>query len=295
MSDESAGDEFMGKGEALDEHRGPLFSLAYRMLGSGSEAEDVLQDAWLRWRSTTEDQGEEIRNPAAWLSTCVTRLCLDRLRANKRRREEYVGPWLPEPEVFEEPADPQAISLAFVLLLEALSPQERAVYLLREAFDYQHDEIASALGVSAEVSRKALSRARDHVRRGRPRFASSPARHAELLMRFTHACQTGDVGSVEAMLSEDARAMTDGGGKVSAATRVIRGRSAVARFFVGLADKAARAGTEYSVRPMQANGWPALLLLSPEGPRVLTIETDGERVHSVFVASNPDKLSRVPH
>ncbi|PRQ05307.1 ECF RNA polymerase sigma factor SigJ [Enhygromyxa salina] len=277
--------------EPFAEHRGPLFSLAYRMLGSGSEAEDVLQDAWLRWRNVVE-KGEEIRNRGAWLSTCVTRLCLDRLRASKRRREEYFGPWLPEPEVFEEPADPQAISLAFVLLLEALSPQERAVYLLREAFDYQHEEIASALGVSAQVSRKALSRAREHVRKGRPRFAPSPGRHAELLMRFTHACQTGDVASVEAMLSEDARAMTDGGGKVSAATRVIRGRSAVARFFVGLAAKAAR-GSGFSVRPIQANGWPALVVVGPNGPSVVTIETDGEVVNSVFVASNPDKLSRV--
>lgn len=276
--------------DALAEHRGPLFSLAYRMLGSGSEAEDVLQDAWLRWRSA-----EDVRSPGAWLSTCVTRLCLDRLRANKRRREEYFGPWLPEPEVFEEPADPQAISLAFVLLLESLSPQERAVYLLREAFDYQHDEIASALGVSAEVSRKALSRAREHVREGRPRFAPSPGRHAELLMRFTHACQTGDVASVEDMLSEDVRAVTDGGGKVRAATRVLRGRSAVARLFVGLAMKAARGDNNYTVRPMNANGWPALLVIGEDGPRIVTIETDGELVHSVFVAANPDKLSRVGH
>lgn len=257
-------------------------------LASGSEAEDVLQDAWLRWRDA-----EDVRSPGAWLSTCVTRLCLDRLRANKRRREEYFGPWLPEPEVFDEPADPQAISLAFVLLLEALSPQERAVYLLREAFDYQHDEIASALGVSAELSRKALSRAREHIRQGRPRFAPSPARHAELLMRFTHACQTGDVASVENMLSEEARAVTDGGGKVRAAVRVIRGRSAVARFFVGLAARAARAEHVLAIRPIQANGWPALLVISEEGPRIVTIETDGEQVHSVFVAANPDKLSRI--
>ena len=274
--------------DALAEHRGALFSLAYRMLGSGSEAEDVLQDAWLRWRNA-----EDVENPAAWLSTCVTRLCLDRLRATQRRREEYVGPWLPEPEVFEEPADPQAISLAFVLLLEALSPQERAVYLLREAFDYQHEEIASALGIRADASRKALSRAREHIRRGRPRFAPSPSRHAELLMRFSHACQTGDLGAVENMLSEDARAVTDGGGKVRAATRVIRGRSQVARFFVGLAAKTSRSSTPYAVRPLQVNGWPALLVSGEDETRVLTIETDGELVQSVFVAANPEKLQRV--
>tara|TARA_R110002073_G_scaffold123819_10_gene267868 strand:- start:12488 stop:13321 length:834 start_codon:yes stop_codon:yes gene_type:complete len=269
--------------EPLEQHRPRLFALAYRMLGSGSDAEDVLQEAWIRYART-----ENIESPAAWLTTCVTRLCIDSLRSAKTRREEYIGPWLPEPCTHADVVDVQSLSLAFMHLLERLSPQERAVYLLHEVFDYAHAEVAEVTQMSPEASRKALSRARTRVD-GQVRFAPSKDAHAQMLMRFVSAVRGGDLAALESLLAEDAQAVTDAGGHASAALRVVLSRAKVARFFKGLAKKTG--ALPLSIAPVVANGWPALVLTLGGQQQLVGIETDGEVIQSVFVIMNPEKLA----
>lgn len=269
--------------EALPtQHRPRLFALAYRMLGSGSDAEDVLQDAWIRYAGATA-----IESPEAWLTTCVTRLCIDRLRSAQTRRELYVGPWLPEPILHEDPVDTQSISIAFLHVLERLSPKERAVYLLHEVFDYAHREISEVIGMSVEASRKALSRARTRVD-GEVRFAASKAEHAKVLSSFVVAVQSGDVSGLEALLAEDAKAVTDAGGHANAALRIVRTRAKVGRFLRGLAKKSAN--EVMTTTPVVVNGWPALLITVGGTRQVLAIETDGQQVFSIFSIMNPEKL-----
>jgi RNA polymerase sigma-70 factor (ECF subfamily) len=224
----------------------------------------------------------------------VTNRCLDHLKSARVRREAYVGPWLPEPVETEqstlrgEPVDTESVSLAFLALLERLSPLERAVFVLVEAFDYSADEAAQVLGREAPAVRQLLHRAREHVRAGRPRFAPSREAHLQMLGTFISAVQAGDVKQVEALLVGDARAVTDGGGRVRAAINVVHGADRVARFLVGVARKAVGA-VAYEVR--EVNGWPALVgVLDGAVVAVLQLETDGEHVFSVSTWSNPDKL-----
>ncbi len=279
--------EFDGDASTFEAHRRRCFAIAYRMLGSVAEADDVVQEAWLRWR-----RADGVREPAAWLTTTVTRLCLDHLGSARVRREQYVGPWLPE--LVDSTQDPllarEDVSVAFLLLLERLSPAERAVFVLRKVFDLDHEEIARAMGKSESAVRQLASRAQAHVDAARPRFAPSKEDHARLLFGFLAAVQAGDVDAVASLLTDDVRAISDGGGKAKAARNVVEGRREVARLFVGIARKEA----ERALRPelRELNGWPALVV--HDGGRVasvLTIETDGTSIFTLHVLVNPDKLA----
>jgi RNA polymerase sigma-70 factor (ECF subfamily) len=273
--------------DVIAPHRRKLFAIAYRMLGSAADAEDVLQDAWLRMR----DQ-KDIDNVEAWLVTTVSRLCLDRLKSARARRETYVGPWLPEPVATDDEVDRESVSLAFLALLERLSPLERAVFLLRQVFELDHAEIAKALDTGEGAVRQTFHRAREHVAQAKPRFAPTREAHERILVAFAMACQAGDVSGLRAMLADDAVATTDGGGKVRAARNVLRGADAVARFLTGVSRKSWNEGLVPQVRVV--NGWPALVLRrGNELAGVLALETDGERVYSVQVVSNPDKLGKL--
>lgn len=272
--------------------RPQLFALAYRMLGSASEAEDVLQEAWLRWSRSTD-----LTNPAAWLTTVVTRLCLDVLGSARVRRETYVGPWLPEPLV--DPVDgpeqtaelADSVSLAFLVLLEELSPSQRAALLLREVFGYDYDEVAEMLERTPASCRQLVSRARVHIESRRTRFTPDRARARELTRVFLFACQEGDLTSLKAMLAADAFLVNDGGGKVSAARRPVHGADRVARFLRGVAAKAAP-----GVRYLEAtvNGEPGVvIMLDGVILRAVAVEVCGDLVTAVRIISNPDKLAAV--
>jgi RNA polymerase sigma-70 factor (ECF subfamily) len=268
------------------QHRERLFGVAYRMLGSAAEAEDVVQDAFLRWHG----RAEAIEQDEAWLVTAVTRLCLDRLKSARHTRETYVGPWLPEPVPTggDEP-DPESISLAFLLVLERLTPSERAAWILRVVFDRGYGEVASVLGKSEVAVRQLVSRAKARLAEARPRFAPTPARHEELLLAFFGACYAGDVDALAALLAEDAEVITDGGGVVRAARNVVRGRRNVARLLIGLAGRGD--GRFDSIEVRTVNGWPSVLAYRDGALVVLaSIETDGELVRAVHSVLNPEKL-----
>lgn len=271
-------------------HRPRLRAIAYRMLGSVADAEDAVQETALRWHRA--DRGG-VDNAEAWLVRACTRVSIDLLR--RRRRESYTGPWLPEPAAeepaVEAPALAESLRLAFLLMLERLTPHERAAFLLREVFDTPYDEVAAALGVSEAACRQYVSRARRHIAEERTRFAVAPRAEIDLMSRFGSALASGDLAAITALLSSDARMVSDGGGKVLAARNVIRGADKVARFFVGLARKAP---PDVVWTPTTLNGAPALV---GEWRRqifsVLSIATDGDRITSVFVQRNPDKLAGV--
>jgi len=269
-------------------HRSELLALAYRMLGSAAEAEDVVQDAWLRWRSAAE-----VASPKPWLRTTVTRLCLDRLKSARARRETYVGPWLPEPLVTDaSERDPYSVSLAFMLVLERLNPVERAVYLLHVVFELTHAEIGPLVDKSEAAVRQIFHRSKARVSAAKPRFAPSREQHGQLLSRFFEACELGDVDGLGRLLAAEARALTDGGGRVRAARNVVQGREPVARLFIGLAQKfgAADLTPEFA----DLNGWPACILREGSVVKmVVGIETDGVHIAAVHVILNPDKLDHL--
>jgi RNA polymerase sigma-70 factor (ECF subfamily) len=291
---------------AFDAHRPLLFSIAYRMLGSASDAEDVVQDAWLRYRGVSD-----VRSPRAYAATVVTRLCLDRLKSARATREEYVGPWLPEPILttadgpqpgrIEEPdvtlQRSESVTLAFLVMLETLSPEERAVFLLREVFDYTHDEIAEMLGLSAANSRQLFHRAKERIKnRGKQPERPAPASRRQALLRFTEALKSGDARTLTDLLAEDVGMWTDGGGKVSAARRPLVGRPEVLNFLVGL-HRTAIASGHYdgaSLTLQEVNGEPALIISVAnrlESVFVLSV-TDG-RISALRVVRNPDKLQYI--
>jgi RNA polymerase sigma-70 factor (ECF subfamily) len=269
--------------------RPQLFALAYRMLGSTTEAEDVLQEAWLRASKATS-----LDNPAAWLTTVVTRLSLDVLGSARVRREQYVGPWLPEPLV--EPVDsPEAhaeladdVSLAFLVLLEELSPAERAAFLLREVFRYDYADVAVMLERSEAACRQLVSRAHGHVDDRRTRFTASRAQARELTMTFLFACQTGDLGTVTSLLAADAVLVSDGGGKVSAARRPIFGPDKIGRFLIGIL---AKPGPEISYVEAIVNGEPGVLgLVDGVVMTAVAAEVRDDVITGIRIISNPDKL-----
>lgn len=269
--------------------RNKLRAVAYRMLGSATEADDVLQDAYLRWHRT----GVDVESAEAWLVTTVSRLCLDRLKSARAQREVYVGPWLPEPLPTEpDEVDIESISSAFLVLLERLSPVERAAYLLHSVFEYDYRAVSRILDKSEPAVRQACHRARGHISAGKPRFAASPTRHAELLDAFLEACIAPDPSALKGLLVADVRATTDGGGVVNAALKTINGADAVARFFWHLARKQDLTTTRVARRKI--NGWPSLVF-SQEGIAfaVLHIETDGTTIHQVHTVLNPQKLVAV--
>ena len=282
-------------GDPLAPYRGRLLGLAYRMLGSRSDAEDVVQDAWLRFAGA---QG--VQNPEAFLVTVVTRLCLDRLKSARARREVYVGPWLPEP-VFDaeslsagtatELADD--ISFALLLALDRLSPPERAAFLLHDVFDTPFPQVAAMLDRSETACRQLASRARRAVRDDRPVPAETPDNHARLLQAFGEAAVSGNVAALAELLREDAVAITDGGGRKSAALNPIIGADKVARFFVGVAAK--NAGHDMRVEPAMINGaLGALLYLDGEPELTFSVAVDGEKIAAIYLVRNPDKLRHVP-
>ncbi|MBX3206186.1 MAG: RNA polymerase sigma-70 factor [Labilithrix sp.] len=279
---------------SFEEHRRYLFAIAYRMLGSAADADDMVQEAYVRWEATDPSA---IRSPRAFLATVVTRLCLDRLKDAHTSRVDYVGPWLPEPirtEADDAPdvvAAAESISQAFLVLLESLTPLERAVHLLHEVFDYSHDEIAGILDRDAATCRKLLERARKDIVARRPRFAPSKETHRALVGSFAAAVVNGDVAALERLLVEDAQAVSDGGGKAAAARKPVVGRAAVAKFYGGLA-RLAVDGT--SVDIIDVNGWPAMVVRVNDAVFSVTqVETDGEAIYAIRSTLNPDKLSRI--
>jgi len=277
----------------FERHRPRLFGIAYRMLGSRADAEDVLQDAYLRWHRSAG----EVRSPEAWLVTAVTRLCIDRLRALRAEREHYVGPWLPEPLIGEAtaPAADQSaelsssLSIAFLVVLEQLAPDERAAFLLREVFDTGYPEIARILGKSEAASRQLVSRARKRVREQRPRGQVSEAARRAVLGRFVHAVQTQDRTALLSLLAEGASWTSDGGGETRAALKVIRGRERVVRFVLAVLG---RHTDVLAFEPTTVNGEPALAIRN-QGRlfSVITVRTDGVRILDVYTVLNPKKLA----
>jgi RNA polymerase sigma-70 factor (ECF subfamily) len=280
--------------EPFDEHRPLLFSIAYRMLGSIMDAEDVLQEAYLRWQRVPE---EEVRSPKSYLSAIVTRLSIDHLRSAKARREKYVGPWLPEPLPGPEGTDAatldESLSMAFLVLLESLSPVERAVFLLREVFDYEYEEIARVVGKSEANCRQISRRARRSVAARRPRFESSPEQEKRLMESFLEACMGGDIEGLLALLSEDVTLWSDGGGKARAALNPISGAQKVARFFSGILRKAPPG---LVVRWAQINGRPGLVGYFQDGrpQSVTTFDIAEGRIRAIRLVVNPDKLENMP-
>jgi RNA polymerase sigma-70 factor (ECF subfamily) len=291
--------------EAFQAYRPLLFSIAYRMLGSASEADDVLQDAYLRYagaQSRGEAPPSQVRSLKAYLSTIVTRLCLDRLKAARTVREQYLGPWLPEP-VLTQDDDPQgdverheSITLAFLVLLEALTPQERAVFLLREVFEYEYDEIAEMLGLSAANCRQLFHRARQHVAEGRPRFRPAPERQRQLVERFLAATQRGDMQGLTSMLAHDVTFTADGGGKVPSARQPVHGRDAVARLLIGLVRSVERAlqiaFADLRFDLAEVNGEPAMLLwVQDRLETIFVYSLVDDQVTAILALRNPDKLA----
>ncbi|CAN7244672.1 RNA polymerase sigma factor SigJ [Phenylobacterium sp. LjRoot219] len=279
----------------FERERGRLQRLAYRMLGSISEAEDVVQDAWLRWTRA----GAEVVDPAAWLVRVTTRLCLDRLRAAKAERAAYKGPWLPEPLIEPMVEDPveraEDVSVAFLLALERLSPLERAVFLLREAFDEDYAAIAQALGRSEPAVRQLAARAKAHVREGRPRFAVDRAQAERLAIAFLTASSSGDASALSAMLAQDAVLVSDGGGKRVAALRVLAGSDDIIHFFQSVAwrNGPAMARTK-GCRLARINGLPGVVLELDDGPQTIALELDDEgRISAIYIVRNPEKLGHV--
>lgn len=280
----------------FERHRPRLFGVAYRMLGSRADAEDVLQDAYLRWHRAVWD---DLRSPEAWLVTTVTRLCIDRLRALRTEREHYVGPWLPEPLIGEATtpaADAQAelsssLSIAFLVVLEQLSPDERAAFLLHEVFDSEYAEIAQILGKSEPACRQIVSRARKRVRDQRPRVQVTEAAHRSVIERFATAIQTQDKTALLQLVAENASWTSDGGGKARAALKVIHGRELVVRFALGVLG---RHMDRLAFEPTSVNGEPALAIrLHATLISVVTVRTDGAQVLDVYTVLNPSKLNAI--
>lgn len=279
------------------EHRRFLLGLAYRMLGSVTEAEDAVQETFVRAQSAGAG---DVASPRAWLATILTRICLDQLRSARVRREQYPGEWLPEPVRTDapdaviapvDPEDAESLSLAFLVLLERLSPLERAVFLLHEVFDYSHAEIAAILDREEPAIRQLFSRAKAHVRAGRPRFAADPERHRELVIRFATAIGQGDLDGLRSLLAADAVARSDGGGRAKAALRPVSGDERVARLLLGLARKAA-ADLRYDL--VEINGRAGLTWRNASGVvGAMSFAIDRDRVTEIDMVLNPEKLGAV--
>lgn len=284
--------EVSSHGRTFEQHRRRLWGIAYRMLASRAEAEDMVQEAYLRWHRADV---AEIRTPEAWLVTATTRLCIDRLRELRTERETYVGPWLPEPLVAATapPAD-QAIelasdlSVAFLALLERLAPEERAAFLLHEVFESDYDDIATILGKSETTCRQIVSRARKRVRAGRPRVQVSEVARKRLLEKLVNAIQANDKNTLVGLLADDATWTADGGGKAKAAKKVVRGGKRIAQFVLGVLRRY-RADLEF--RPITVNNESGLaIVFRNQLISVLSFRTDGVRILDAFSILNPEKL-----
>ena len=287
-------------GEELSEYRPPLLSIAYRMLGSVADAEDIVQEASLRFHKA-RSEGTVIKSPKAWLAAVTTRLSIDYLRSARVRRESYVGMWLPEPlvagkepRVMEQIEMGESLSMAFLLILESLSPVERAVFLLREVFDYSYKEIAEVVEKSEENCRQMFTRARQHIDAGMPRFEVQPEKREELVSHFLAACQTGDLGALSDILAADVAFYGDGGGKVAAVMHPIHGRDRVGRLVYGLFYQKGRA---YGIRlgPATVNGSDGVLVLDSRDKLISVIQLDvgPGGIEAIRIVVNPDKLAHL--
>jgi RNA polymerase sigma-70 factor, ECF subfamily len=281
----------------FDQYRGLLFSVAYRMLGSVADAEDMLQETFIRWQQADM---KEIRSPRAFLVTIVSRLSISHLQSARVQREEYLGEWLPEPIVTGLGSDPlelirvdESLSMAFLVLLERLTPVERAVFLLREIFDYEYSEIAAVLGHSEVNCRQTLRRARQHVDAMRPRFKTSQSKKREMVEGFLHATSSGDMEALLAILSEDVVLHSDGGGKGLAVPNLVKGAGHVARGILGSLQKLVPG--DLATRIEQINGEPGVISYRNGKPySVLTFNVGGNRIRAIYVLTNPDKLAHLP-
>jgi RNA polymerase sigma-70 factor, ECF subfamily len=285
--------------ESFESYRPYLFAIAYRMLGSAMDGEDMVQETYLRYQGTPPDT---IRSLKAFLTTIITRLCVDQLQLARRKREVYVGPWLPEPiltTMTAETRDPaervdmnESISLAFLVLLEQLQPFERAVFLLREVFEYEFTEIATILGKSEAACRRSFSRAKHHLSEHRPRFPATPQTHRQLLSGYFQAAQDGDMTPLMDLLSENVTLWADAGGKIkTAALHPISGRDAVARFSLGTVRFLPE---DCQVELAEVNGQAAVIIrTSGQALFVLSIEVEAGQIQAIRIIANPEKLARI--
>ena len=282
---------------AFDQYRSLLFSIAYRMLGSVADAEDMLQETFIRWQEAPE---QEIRSPRAFLTTIISRLCINQLQSARAQREQYVGQWLPEPIVTAPGNDPlesvrlgESLSIAFLLILERLTPVERAVFVLREVFEYEYPEVATVLGESVANCRQILHRARQHVNAMRPRFKASQRQKSELLEGFLQATKNGDLEGLIALLADDVVLHSDGGGKAVSAPNLIRGAKNVARGALGTLQKLMPKNLVFRVALV--NGEPGIVSYLDGKPfSVLTLVAGDGHIQTIYVLTNPEKLGHVP-
>ncbi|MFK7806094.1 MAG: RNA polymerase sigma-70 factor [Anaerolineae bacterium] len=285
--------------ESFETLRNYLFAIAYRMLGSMMEAEDMVQEAWLRWDRTDQSA---VQNPKAFLAKTVTRLCLDHLKSSQVKREQYVGEWLPEPintaqsrnlADWVEPDQTvelaESLSFAFLHMLERLTPAERAVFLLREVFDYDYAAIAEIVEKKEAACRQLLRRAKRSVATDRPKFDTTPAEHQQILAQFATACMSGSMDGLLAILSDDVIEYSDGGGVRKAALKPIIGADKVARFMLGLTKQA---GQGYTPEFIHVNGRPAILILLNGDPySIMMLHIEAGKIKRIYSQLNPIKLS----
>ena len=279
----------------FDSHRGRLQGIAYRMLGSMAEAEEVVQDAWLRWH---EADKASFDSAEAWLVTVVTRLSIDRLRAAKVQREHYIGAWMPEPVLTDAPESPEQlleradnISVAFLAVLERLAPEARAAFLLREVFDADYDEIARTLGKSEAACRQLVHRAKAQVQEGRPRFSVPRETHQRLLRAFADAAARGSLQDLKALMAEDVELIGDGGGKVQSFSKILRGSQRLAQLYFALWR---RLGPAVRMELVEINGEPGLLrFVDGALESAQTLEIEDERIVRIRAQRNPDKLAHI--
>lgn len=297
----SAVDPMSNPAASFEPYRRRLLGLAYRMLGSMADGEDAVQETYLRWHAA--DRGK-VSDPRAFLMTTTARICLDMLTSARARREEYVGPWLPEPVVDTATLAPDSrtelaedLSIALLLTLDRLSPLERAAFLLHDVFDFSFTEVAATLERSEAACRQLAARARSHVREIRPRgaVAAPPrsaeidARHEQLMLAFVAATRSGDLNALTNLLAGDVRIVTDGGGKVAAALNVLEGADRAARFLVGATRKGWR--DDFTLRFATINGLPGVILDGPEGPvQTTAFQIEDAVIRALYVVRNPDKL-----
>jgi len=281
--------------EVFQRHRGRMFGIAYRMLGTATEADEVLQDAWLRWQSVDH---RAVKEPAAFLAKTVTNLCLNQLTSARARRETYFGEWLPEPILtgaklddlgpLDQISQRESVSFALLTVLERLTPAERAAYVLREAFAYSHREVADLIGTTEANARQLHARARKRVAADQQPRQVDPSHWRTLVERFLAAAQRGDIAGLESLLAADVVSRADGGGKVNAARKLVVGRDRVARYLIGVLERFGAGILPYFG---YANGEPALVVIGPDGVRaVVFLSFDGDELSSLELAINPDKL-----
>lgn len=286
---------FMSHLETFNQHRSLLFAIAYRMLGTVTDAEDMVQETFLRWQQTTD---ATVKSAKTYLSTIITRLCIDQLRSARVQREQYVGPWLPEPLVTQHTDDPavqvelaDSLSIAFLVVLERLSPIERAVFLLREVFEYDYDEIAQMVGKSSANCRQILRRSRQHIAAQRPRFPVSPQQQEQITTQFLEAITQGNLQGLMSLLANDVTFWSDGGGQVTAALKPLHGAMKVARFLIAIRSKWLSTAVADVI---ELNGQPGIITrVDGAIHSVATFEVVDGSIRSIYMVRNPEKLKRI--